>query len=202
MIKVLVLCASDYHLNHEFAARTLELIKKHKPELFLYCGDFVSQEYAEELLNGVEALGVRALAVSGNLDVGIFHETEKTEIVTYGVRKVNDYNFFLVSALHPFFVEDAVNEVKGMDNRKLVFVTHYPPKGIQDRVWNNEHVGYEGYRKFVDKIKPLAHIFGHIHEDNGYTKLNDTIFINCAATPSKRIYFLNLKTLEVRAVKL
>jgi Icc-related predicted phosphoesterase len=104
--------------------------------------------------------------------------------------------------LHPFFVEDAIKDVSNIDSKKLVFVTHYPPKGVLDRVWSNEHVGYEGYREFVDKVNPLAHIFGHIHEDNGYKKHDSTVFINCAATPSKRAYLLNLKTLEVEAVKL
>ena len=199
---MLVLCASDYHLNYEFAERTLELIKKHGVDFFLYCGDFVSQEYAAELFSSIEKLGVKALGVCGNLDMGIFYESANSEIVSYGLRKAGDYTFFLVSALHPFFVDDALKDVSNVDNRKLVFVTHYPPKGVLDRVWSNESVGYEGYREFVDKVKPLAHIFGHIHEDNGYEKRDGTIFINCAATPSRRVYLLNLKTLDVEAVKI
>ncbi len=199
---MLVLCASDYHLNYEFAGKTIELIRKRGVDLFLYCGDFVSQEYAVELFSGIEELGVKALGICGNLDMGIFYESTGSEIVNYGLRAVGDYTFFLVSALHPFFVEDALKDVRKTDNSKLVFVTHYPPRGVLDKVWNNESVGYDGYREFVDRAKPLVHVFGHIHEDNGYRKIGNTLFINCAATPSRKIYLLNLEELEVEAVKL
>ncbi len=198
-----VLCASDYHGNHHFIDSTIDAIQKHDVDVFLYCGDFVFQSYAEELLSRVEnEAGVHALAVCGNLDMGFVYEGEKAEIVIYGLRRIGRYRFLLVSATYPFSLDEALSDVKGIDGSRLVFVTHYPPKGILDRIWSNEHVGYEGYLEFDQRAKPVLHAFGHIHEDNGHIVKDGTIFFNCAATPSRRIYLVELEKGEVREVRL
>lgn len=44
-----------------------------------------------------------------------------------------------------------------------VLVTHGPPYGILDFTIRKEYAGCKGLLKFVEIIKPQAHIFGHIH---------------------------------------
>ncbi len=60
-----------------------------------------------------------------------------------------------------------------------ILVTHGPPLGYQDRV-GNKHVGCEELEKRVKEIKPLIHVFGHIHCGAGYTQDEHTTYVNAA----------------------
>lgn len=60
-----------------------------------------------------------------------------------------------------------------------VLITHAPPKKIGDLTADEINVGCLELYKRVNKIKPLAHIYGHIHE--GYhqpIKIDGTVFTN------------------------
>jgi len=49
-----------------------------------------------------------------------------------------------------------------------VLVTHGPPKGVLDRVFDGTHVGCEHLLEAVqNRVKPRVHVFGHIHEGYG-----------------------------------
>lgn len=49
-----------------------------------------------------------------------------------------------------------------------VLVTHGPPKGILDGLFDGTHVGCEHLLEAVQsRVKPRVHIFGHIHEGYG-----------------------------------
>ncbi|UUV21941.1 metallophosphoesterase [Paenimyroides aestuarii] len=60
-------------------------------------------------------------------------------------------------------------------SKKVDFLlTHAPPNGILDN-----DLGCPILKKFVTKIEPAYHLFGHIHETGGtYLKKEDTIFMN------------------------
>lgn len=59
--------------------------------------------------------------------------------------------------------------------KKTDFIlTHVPPKGILDN-----DLGCTKLRKFVEKLQPSYHLFGHIHETGGECiKTDKTNFIN------------------------
>jgi Icc-related predicted phosphoesterase len=44
-----------------------------------------------------------------------------------------------------------------------VLITHGPPYDILDLTIRKDKAGCKGLLKFVEKIKPQVHIFGHIH---------------------------------------
>jgi len=72
-----------------------------------------------------------------------------------------------------------------------VLVTHGPPHGILDECphihFNSMiNVGCEELMKAVNKIKPAAHIFGHIHEGAGSLVKDKTHFVN--ASVCNRMY--------------
>ncbi|WCM41598.1 metallophosphatase domain-containing protein [Flavobacterium sp. CBA20B-1] len=60
-------------------------------------------------------------------------------------------------------------------SKKVDFLlTHAPPTGILDNGF-----GCAVLKKFVTKIKPAYHLFGHVHETGGtYLKRDETIFMN------------------------
>ena len=58
-----------------------------------------------------------------------------------------------------------------------ILITHGPPLGVMDR----EHCGDEFLlRHVVDRVKPKAHVFGHIHDGYGMGEYEGTTFVNCA----------------------
>lgn len=71
-----------------------------------------------------------------------------------------------------------------------VLVTHGPPWGILDQVWNRpynsitgpDHLGCEELRKRVDQLEDLKlSVFGHIHSSaNEYRDDKGRIFVNAA----------------------
>lgn len=69
-----------------------------------------------------------------------------------------------------------------------ILVTHGPPLGILDFVCGYDldtgapgwSLGSKALREFVHKIKPRAHVFGHIHEGAGEYAEDGTLFFNAA----------------------
>jgi len=67
-----------------------------------------------------------------------------------------------------------------------ILITHGPPKGVRDSVSdffnkNGVNVGCPHLRNAVfDRVKPKLHIFGHIHEEHGVSRLNGILFVNAS----------------------
>jgi Icc-related predicted phosphoesterase len=62
-----------------------------------------------------------------------------------------------------------------------ILVTHGPPYGILDQAPGSHH--HEGCNQLlaaVRKVKPMLHVFGHIHGAYGTESTNDTLFVNAA----------------------
>jgi hypothetical protein len=60
-----------------------------------------------------------------------------------------------------------------------VLITHGPPMGILDRV-GFESVGCADLRTRVADVAPTLHVFGHLHEGYGQTKIGQTTYVNAA----------------------
>ncbi|KAI1700172.1 calcineurin-like phosphoesterase domain-containing protein [Ditylenchus destructor] len=65
-----------------------------------------------------------------------------------------------------------------------VLLTHTPPLGHNDLVVRrsySERVGCAELLNVVEKrVRPKFHVFGHIHENNGLTTNDETVFINAS----------------------
>lgn len=59
-----------------------------------------------------------------------------------------------------------------------ILITHGPPYGILDMCYDGVNAGCEDLLGKVLEIKPLVHLFGHIHETYGVVHNEDTTFIN------------------------
>ena len=82
-----------------------------------------------------------------------------------------------------------------------VLITHGPPNEARDFVSNwrqgDVNVGCELLRYRVDQIKPLVHVFGHIHGAYGPAYIKDTLFVNASIcteqyTPSNKPIVIDL----------
>jgi len=75
-----------------------------------------------------------------------------------------------------------------------ILITHTPPFGILDKNYKSEHCGCELLRERIEEIQPKIHIFGHVHENYGMTKYNNSTYINAS--------FLNLDYTFNKVVKI
>ncbi|CAG8816179.1 23913_t:CDS:2, partial [Dentiscutata erythropus] len=72
-----------------------------------------------------------------------------------------------------------------------ILMTHGPPSGILDLTASGESAGCVDLLQRIQEIKPLVHVFGHIHEGYGVLEKkweaennedkNSTIFINASS---------------------
>ena len=61
-----------------------------------------------------------------------------------------------------------------------VLITHGPPFGILDETPAGDRAGCEELRKTIDRIRPRAHVFGHIHQGYGTTEKFGVNFFNAS----------------------
>jgi len=61
-----------------------------------------------------------------------------------------------------------------------VLVTHGPPLGILDRVHDGQRVGCADLLSAVERVAPLLHTFGHIHESGGVEQRGEQRFVNAS----------------------
>lgn len=59
-----------------------------------------------------------------------------------------------------------------------VLITHGPPRGYGDAVRADRREGCDDLLARVRALRPLVHLFGHIHEDRGSWRENETLFVN------------------------
>lgn len=78
-----------------------------------------------------------------------------------------------------------------------ILVTHGPPYGVLDWSDDSNHTnsqkGCKALMKAVDKVKPLLHVFGHIHNgkdiiNNGVLFRGDTTFINASCVTDNKYH--------------
>jgi Icc-related predicted phosphoesterase len=63
-----------------------------------------------------------------------------------------------------------------------ILVTHGPPAGHRDLTEYGTRVGCEDTLRVVEnRVKPIAHVFGHIHNSWGVSHNKDTHFINASS---------------------
>lgn len=65
-----------------------------------------------------------------------------------------------------------------------VLITHGPPKHTLDKTNGGVNAGSEFLKNRFLTIKPKVHLFGHIHEDSGKVKNENTIFVNASSCNS------------------
>ena len=183
---------SDNHTHYDFETP--------EGDILIHCGDFTFHGNPNEMKKFKNYLKEQPhehkLFIFGNhekVDKEITYWREYLEDVTgakcihekaYGI---GDLNFFGSSYTPKYlnwgFMQDEEtreryweNMIEGMD----VLVTHGPPKGIMGKIEDGTEIGCEYLRKFVDRVKPKYHFFGHNHAGAGVTSRNGTLFVNAA----------------------
>ncbi len=66
-----------------------------------------------------------------------------------------------------------------------LLVTHGPPRGLGDRV-HERHVGCDDLRAALPRIRPVLHLYGHIHEDGGLWREDGACHCNVTTAQGER----------------
>lgn len=67
-----------------------------------------------------------------------------------------------------------------------LLITHGPPEGVGDSGSTGFHYGCRALKAAIDQTQPVAHLFGHIHQDGGLWRLGATTFINVTTWEAER----------------
>ena len=59
-----------------------------------------------------------------------------------------------------------------------VLISHIPPYGYVDKLYNGKHVGSKAVLAAIKKYKPKLVLSGHIHEAKGKAKIGKSVVYN------------------------
>ncbi|MFC1728014.1 metallophosphoesterase [Nanoarchaeota archaeon] len=176
--------------THGSLAALKRIEKMAKDANILICaGDLsVFEQDLDLLIERLNKIGKPVLIIHGN------HETEEEmkkscslfKNVTYFHKKVHviDNYAFVGYGGGGFSVTDKKFETwtkkikPKLKNKKVVLVTHAPPYNTKVDNIMGDSCGNKSIRKFIENVKPVLSISGHLHECVGTDKINKSRLIN------------------------
>lgn len=188
-----VVCISDTHMSHEE-------LKMPEGDILVHSGDFSGMTNYEELIELNRWFGTldyrEIYLVPGNHD-GQFAENadaaralipEAKVLIDQGAEfdgykiwgspwTAKFYDWWFMQ--HP---DKLIDYWKLIPDDTDILLTHQPPFGLLDTVMRHGSVGCPHLRQeVITRVKPLLHVYGHLHLDGGkWVEHNGTIFVNAA----------------------
>jgi len=93
-------------------------------------------------------------------------------------------------------------ELKGLLERNLseltvddrvVLVSHMPPANTSvDVTYSGRHIGSSSIREFIERVRPILVLCGHVHEAPGIDRIGETIIVNPGPARDGRCAIANL----------
>lgn len=178
-------------------------------DILIHAGDVSSRGYEHEIKSFLNWFSNQPhkykIFIAGNHDFFFERESDIVikNIIPDNVIYLNDSGIeikginFWGSPIQPEFYNWAFNRARGEDIKKHwdlipkdtdILITHGPPEGVLDKTIRGESVGCSDLLHAVNIINPKIHVFGHIHEDYGIIKNNETTFINASVLNERYSY--------------
>lgn len=190
-----ILITSDFHSKESLKQAAIEEAKKGDYDLFLNLGDYMTEEYAEELFDSID---ITAIGVTGNRDMMFSDELlDGNDVPVYNFVEAPVDEEYLLVMIGGDFPEDMRERVKNAieehgDPSKTIVASHYPPRNLGDRIKTGKRVGFDGYRELIMQHKPALWAAGHIHEDFGEYELMGTKVLNAAAEETGKAFSVTI----------
>ena len=176
-----ILAVADFHGSQYRLNIVLENIKKYLPELVIVCGDITQFGPGEVATNFLNQIPVETFAIPGNIDTpDVAEAIDKSKAKNISLKKLEKNKISLVGIGGDSISQSNIRLIEKILDEKSVLVSHMPPHGLQDKAFIGMHAGNKDLRKIIDKCKPRLVLCGHIHENPGYAKTNNTIVVNCS----------------------
>jgi len=156
-------------------------------DVLIHCGDFCINGTDSELYHALtwfrDLEFEQKACIMGNHDEweekcpgmvkhvldGHAHYLNGSEVTIHGLK-------FWGSPIQPEFKNYAFNRTRlfrshywkdAMPDDVDVLLTHCPPRGVLDETHDSSRVGCKHLGFRVEKVRPILHAFGHIHESRG-----------------------------------
>jgi len=168
-------------------------------DIFIHAGDISAYGRETDLVNFNAFLGRlphrTKLVIAGNHDFNIESDPQDSAKILSNCTYLQDAGCvadgirFYGSPWQPWFHDWAFNLPRGDEIRAKwelipgdthVLITHGPPYGHGDLTSLGSRVGCADLLEVVERIRPLVHVFGHIHESYGITSNDHTKYINAS----------------------
>src|ERR1017187_3256692 len=196
MTPLTIICMSDTHELH----RELDVPNG---DILIHAGDFTMfSKSAAAILDFNDWLGELPhfwkIVVPGNHEFFLEADPSRRKLITNATLLIDESIEIMGlkvwgSPTTPLLGE-AFGVVSDTDRARLysripsdtdVLVTQGPPYGILDQSPDSDyHAGCQQLLAAVRRVKPMLHIFGHVHAGYGTFSTPDTLFVN-AALPGK-----------------
>lgn len=188
----LIVAISDTHGQHD------KLILP-KGDIIIHAGDISPRGRENEIkdfLSWFKSLDYKyKIFIAGNHDFYFENRSqiEIDSIIPEGVIYLNDSGITIEglkiwgSPISPWFYNWAFNRHRGESIKKHwdlipsdtnILITHGPAFDRLDKTDSGKHVGCKDLLEVIEKIKPIIHVCGHIHEGYGVKPENNTCFYN------------------------
>lgn len=178
-----ILAAADIHGSQYKLNILLENIQRYSPDLVVICGDITQFGPGEVAKNFLNQIPVETLAVPGNIDTDdVFLGINESRAVNIDMKKVikKGIAFVGVNGVDENQINNFFKNNDNLLDEKSVLVTHVPPYDTQDKIFLGKHGGSKELRELVDRYKPRLVLSGHIHENPGFIKKDNTVIVNCS----------------------
>lgn len=192
-----ILVTSDFHASDELKEAAIEEAKSGDYDIYLNLGDYMDEDYAEDLMERIEDLDVVALGCTGNRDMMFSDEFLDGEVPVFNFLEAEideEYMIILIGGNFPDDVKKKVEEIveEHGDPSKVIVGSHYPPHKIGDRIHSGDRIGFEQFRELIIKQKPALWASGHVHEDFGEYSLLGTKVLNAAADETGKAFSVEI----------
>lgn len=180
---------ADTHGMHELLCLT-------EGDMLIHAGDITEYGSVEEVMDFIGWFAKQPfkykIFIAGNHD--LFLEScsavKRKRFMPHGVTYLQNSSIEIEglkifgSPVTPYYLGMAFNKREGKEIKKCwdkipvdtnILITHGPPKGIMDNGF-----GCETLMNKLTAIKPILHVFGHVHEQNGSLQQTETCFVNAA----------------------
>lgn len=184
-----ILAFADQHGDKAAIKKVLERAKE--ADLLVCAGDISEWGQNErEILKELQKAGKPMLLIPGNheLEEELKEIAKEFDYVIYlhkGSYKFGEYVFFGYGGggfahENKEFERIAKQFQKTIpENAKVILITHGPPYGTELDYIHDRHTGCKSITKFIETVKPILSISGHLHESFGIKQVvGKTLVIN------------------------
>lgn len=188
-----ILVTSDFHAKDDLKEAAVEEVNSGDYDLFVNLGDYMREEYAEELFEEVD---IAAVGCTGNRDMMFGEEFLDGDVPVYNFLEADiddEYKLILIGGDFPENIKEKVEDlIEDADKDKVIIGSHYPPKKVGDRVHSGKRIGFDQFRELIIRHKPALWMNGHVHEDFGERELMGTKVLNAAGEESGKAFSVTI----------
>ncbi|MEM0493155.1 MAG: metallophosphoesterase [Candidatus Thermoplasmatota archaeon] len=184
-----IYASADIHGAQHRINIILKNVQIYRPDIVIICGDITQFGPSDLAINLLNQIPVKTLAIHGNIDPrDVTQAISNSKAVNIHLRQIviNGKKFLgiggdITGELSEYRIENdrSILLSDAIDTNTIV-ISHIPPYGTQDKVFIGRHIGSRELLKIVQVNKPMLVLCGHVHEDPGVTRVDQTIIVNCS----------------------